>query len=339
MRGFDVTASAPKSVSVLFALGDDATRAAVLDAHDAAVAAMVDWIEDHAHTRYRIGGQVATFDAEGIVAACFRQHTSRALDPQLHTHVVIANRVVADDGRWLALDARTIKCDQRTLSALYHAGLRAELTRSLGVAWARAGQRHRRDGRRPRRRAGRVLVPHQGGGGAHRGQARALRRDLRARPPTPRERWRLEREAVTDSRPAKAHGVDACVAARRVGRSGRPPSATTPSASIGAAVSEPTTGRAHGRRDTGARSSTGPSRRWPRRSRRGGRPSWSGSWPRPCPPTVAIDRRDPGAVAATSWPSEVDRRAPGRHLPARPRRRGRCAATAGPSPSPPSTGP
>ena len=97
---------------------------------------MVDWIEDHAHTRYRIGGQVRTLDAEGIAAACFRQHTSRALDPQLHTHVVIANRVVADDGRWLALDARTIKLDQRSLSALYHASLRAELTRSLGVEWA-----------------------------------------------------------------------------------------------------------------------------------------------------------------------------------------------------------
>ncbi len=78
---------------------------------------MVDWIERHAHTRYRINGQVAVVDAEGIVAAAFRQHTSRALDPQLHTHVVIANRVRSDDGRWLALDARTIKVDQRTLSA------------------------------------------------------------------------------------------------------------------------------------------------------------------------------------------------------------------------------
>src|SRR5690606_7586918 len=63
------------------------------------------------------------------------QHTSRKLDPQLHTHAVIANRVRAPDGRWLALDARTIKIDQRTLSALYHANLRSELTRRLGVRW------------------------------------------------------------------------------------------------------------------------------------------------------------------------------------------------------------
>ena len=82
VRGFDVTASAPKSVSVLFALGDDATRAAVLEAHDTAVAAMVDWIEAHSHTRYRIDGQVATVDAEGIAVAAFRQHPAEPSTPR-----------------------------------------------------------------------------------------------------------------------------------------------------------------------------------------------------------------------------------------------------------------
>jgi len=103
VRGFDVTASAPKSVSVLWALGDEGVQRAVLDAHDTAVRELAGWIEAHAHTRYRIGGEVAVVDAEGIVAAAFRQHTSRALDPQLHTHLVIANRVKSPDGRWLAL--------------------------------------------------------------------------------------------------------------------------------------------------------------------------------------------------------------------------------------------
>ncbi len=74
-------------------------------------------------------------DAEGIVAAAFRQHTSRALDPQLHTHLLIANRVKSPDGRWLALDGRLIKHDQQSLSAIYHACLRSELTRRLGVRW------------------------------------------------------------------------------------------------------------------------------------------------------------------------------------------------------------
>ena len=208
VRGFDVTASAPKSASVLFAVGDDATRTAILDAHDAAVASMVDWIEAHAHTRYRIDGQVATLDADGIAAACFRQHTSRALDPQLHTHVVIANRVASDDGRWLALDARTIKFDQRTLSAIYHASLRAELTRSLGVAWEEPvnGIAEMRDVPRDvceefssRTRAVEYRIEEK------------LERfsEQMQRDPTPRERWRLEREAVTDSRPPKSHGDDA----------------------------------------------------------------------------------------------------------------------------------
>ena len=71
MRGFDVTASAPKSVSVLFALGDRDVRREVVASHDAPVAALQGWIETHAHTRYRIGGEVAIVDASGIVAAGF----------------------------------------------------------------------------------------------------------------------------------------------------------------------------------------------------------------------------------------------------------------------------
>jgi conjugative relaxase-like TrwC/TraI family protein len=78
VRGFDVTCSEPKSASVMFALGGDDVRRQVLASHDAAVAALAGWIERHAHTRFRIGGEVAVVDAEGIVAAAFRQHTSGA---------------------------------------------------------------------------------------------------------------------------------------------------------------------------------------------------------------------------------------------------------------------
>ncbi|MGH9164642.1 MAG: MobF family relaxase, partial [Acidimicrobiales bacterium] len=202
VRGYDVTCSAPKSASVLFAVADGAIRQQVLEAHDAAVAGVVDWIERHAHCRYRIGGRVAILDAEGIGAAVFRQHTSRALDPHLHSHVVIVNRVVSPDGRWLALDGRTIKRDQRSLSALYHAGLRAELTGRLGVGWREPvnGIAEMADidadvlGEFSKRT---VAV-----------EARIeekLERFVEAleRPPTPRERWKLEREAVLDSRPPK----------------------------------------------------------------------------------------------------------------------------------------
>jgi len=181
-----------------------------LTLHDAAVTALAGWIERHAHTRYRIGGKVSTVDAEGIVAAAFRQHTSRALDPQLHTHLVIANRVKSPDGRWLALDGRLIKHDQQSLSAMYHAGLRAELTRRLGVRWhaPEHGIAEIRDVTDD------VLVEFSS-------RTADVRRriddkldrfaETMGREPTPRERWRLEREAAIDSRPAKAHSLDADV--------------------------------------------------------------------------------------------------------------------------------
>ncbi len=208
VRGFDITANAPKSVSVLFAVGDDFIRHEALASHDAAVAAMIRWIEAHAHTRFRISGEVAVVDAEGIVAATFRQHTSRALDPHLHTHVVVANRVRSPDGRWLALDARILKLDQRTLSAMYHATLRTELTARLGVHWEPVvngiaeidgvdktvleefSSRTTDVARRLDEKLDRFI-------------------DTMKRDPTPRERWQLEREAVVESRPAKAHGIEA----------------------------------------------------------------------------------------------------------------------------------
>ncbi|MCU1392579.1 MAG: conjugal transfer protein [Ilumatobacteraceae bacterium] len=208
VRGFDVTASAPKSVSVMFALGDADTRHEVLAAHDASVTALAGWIERHAHTRFRIGGDVAIVDAKGIVAAAFRQHTSRALDPQLHTHLVIPNRVMSPDGRWLALDARLIKLDQQSLSAIYHAGLRSELTRRLGVRWHQPehGIAEIRDVPDP------VLVEFSARtADVRRRTDEKLNRfiDTMEREPSPRERWQLEREAAIDSRPAKAKSVNA----------------------------------------------------------------------------------------------------------------------------------
>ncbi len=210
VRGFDVTASSPKSVSVLWAVGDDHVRAEVLAAHDAAVAAVAGWIEAHAHTRYRVSGEVVVVDAEGIVAAGFRQHTSRALDPQLHTHLVVANRVKSPAGRWLALDARTLKRDQRTLSALFHAAERAELTRRLGVEWGPVVNGIAEIAGIDRRVVEEFST---------RTKAVQLRlsdkldrfTDTMGREPTPRERWQLEREAAVDSRPAKDHAVNATV--------------------------------------------------------------------------------------------------------------------------------
>ena len=71
----------------------------------------------------------------GVTAAAFRQHTSRTVDPQLHTHAVISSKVQDDTGKWLALDARFLKYQQRTIGWVYDAALRTELTARLGVGW------------------------------------------------------------------------------------------------------------------------------------------------------------------------------------------------------------
>jgi conjugative relaxase-like TrwC/TraI family protein len=210
VRGYDATFSAPKSVSVLFGLGDEEIRHQVVEAHERAVEAVLGWVESHAHTRMRHHGHVVTVDAEGIMVGVFRQHTSRAADPQLHTHLVIANRVRSPDRRWLALDARTIKHDQRTLSALYHAGLRAELTRRLGVRWE--VPEHGITEVADVAEGVRIEFSRRSGDVQRRTDEKLDRfADAMGREPTPRERWRLEREAVVDSRPAKPRALDADV--------------------------------------------------------------------------------------------------------------------------------
>jgi conjugative relaxase-like TrwC/TraI family protein len=133
--GFDVTFSAPKSASLLYALGDEQTRAAIRTAHDAAVADALDYLERAACKVRRGRNGVRTYDGAGFVAAAFRQRTSRAGDPQLHTQVVTANMTAGPDGRWTALDGRLVYLHAKTAGTLYQAALRDQLVRSLGVRW------------------------------------------------------------------------------------------------------------------------------------------------------------------------------------------------------------
>ncbi|WP_350170096.1 MobF family relaxase [Ilumatobacter fluminis] len=133
VAGFDATFSAPKSLSVWWALTGDERLA---ECHDVAVAAVVEYLERYGSTtRIRSNGGRLHPDTNGLTAAVFRQTTSRLDDPQLHTHVVISAKVCTDDGRWYALDAKTLKGFQRALGGLYQSVLRAEVTARFGVAW------------------------------------------------------------------------------------------------------------------------------------------------------------------------------------------------------------
>ncbi len=140
--GFDLTFSAPKSVSVLFGLGDAEVSREVRGAHEAAVAGALGYMERQGAVARRGHGGAESVLGNGFVAAAFRHRTSRAGDPQLHTHVLVANMTRGPDGRWTALDARRLYVNAKTGGYLYQAQLRAELTRRLGVEWGpvRRGQ-------------------------------------------------------------------------------------------------------------------------------------------------------------------------------------------------------
>jgi conjugative relaxase-like TrwC/TraI family protein len=139
VAGFDLVFSPPKSVSLLHALGAEDTRRAVNEAHTAAWQASLGYLEDEACITRRGKNGVLREHGGGFVAAAYQHRTSRALDPHLHTHVIVANMTLtAGDGEWRALDGEAILKTYRLAAGyLYQAHLRSELSRSLGVEWDR----------------------------------------------------------------------------------------------------------------------------------------------------------------------------------------------------------
>lgn len=132
--GFDLTFSVPKSVSVLWALSSRALQNEILQAHNDAVSATLQWLETYViHTRAGRNG-VAHLGTHGAIAAAFDHWESRAGDPQLHTHMVIANRVQrVTDGAWVTLDSRTLYKAAVAASEHYNGLLFDALHRNLGT--------------------------------------------------------------------------------------------------------------------------------------------------------------------------------------------------------------
>ena len=134
VTGWDVTYSPPKSVSVLHAAGDPRIAGETLAAHRTAMGSALGYLESEACWTRRGAGGSTRLVGEGFVGAEFVHRVSRAGDAQLHSPVVIANMTRAD-GRWTTLDGKALYAHLKTASALYHAELRAEMTRRLGVEW------------------------------------------------------------------------------------------------------------------------------------------------------------------------------------------------------------
>ena len=133
--GFDLTFSVPKSVSVLWALSPRALQNQILQTHHDTVNATLQWLEESViHTRAGRNG-VAHLCTRGAIAAAFDHWESRAGDPQLHTHLVIANRVQRiTDGAWVTLDSRTLYKAAVAASEHYNGLLFDALHRNLGTA-------------------------------------------------------------------------------------------------------------------------------------------------------------------------------------------------------------
>jgi conjugative relaxase-like TrwC/TraI family protein len=138
--GYDLTFSAPKSVSVVFGIAEGETQRRVVDAHRVAVDAALTYLEKEAVRVRRGRGGHRVIEADGLLAAAFDHRTSRAGDPQLHTHVLIANKSRGVDGRWSALDGRLIYAHAKTAGYVYQAILRAELSDRLNIGWTRRMQ-------------------------------------------------------------------------------------------------------------------------------------------------------------------------------------------------------
>lgn len=136
VAGFDLTFSVPKSVSVAWALADQPTRARIHAAHRRALEAVIAYGESQVFaTRTGHAGAISE-DVRGVVATAFDHWDSRAGDPQLHTHVVVLNRVQsAVDGQWRTLDSKALFRAAVGMSELYNGLLADELTRDLGWVW------------------------------------------------------------------------------------------------------------------------------------------------------------------------------------------------------------
>jgi conjugative relaxase-like TrwC/TraI family protein len=208
VAAFDLTFSPVKSVSTLWAVADTQVAAQIEQAHHAAVHDALQFLEQHAlFTREGPQG-IRQVNVRGLIAAAFTHRDSRASDPDLHTHVAVANKVQTLGGRWLSIDGRVLFKATVAASETYNTALEHHLRDRLGVRFA---DRPDTDPRKPpvreivgvdpalnqRWSTRRVLIKDRQGVLASRFQ-----RD-HGRPPTPVEALQLAQQATLETREAK----------------------------------------------------------------------------------------------------------------------------------------
>jgi conjugative relaxase-like TrwC/TraI family protein len=208
VAGYDLTYSPVKSVSTLWAVADPTVAAAIERAHQAAVKDALRFIEKHAlFTRTGPHG-IRQVNVRGLVATAFTHRDSRAGDPDLHTHVAVANKVQTVDGRWLSIDGRVLFKANVAASETYNTALEQRLRDSLGVRFAE------RPGTDPGKRPIREIVgvdprlnqrwsTRRAHINTRRGELAIQFQHDHGRPPTPVEALHLAQQATLETRDAK----------------------------------------------------------------------------------------------------------------------------------------
>ena len=208
VAGYDLTFSPVKSVSTLWAVADPAVAAAIEGAHQAAVKDALMFIEEHALFT-RTGPQgIRQVNVRGLVATAFTHRDSRAGDPDLHTHVAVANKVQTLDGRWLSIDGRVLFKANVAASETYNTALEQHLRETLGVRFAE------RPGTDPAKRPIREIVgvdprlnqrwsTRRAHINTRRGELAIQFQQDHGRPPTPVEALHLAQQATLETRDAK----------------------------------------------------------------------------------------------------------------------------------------
>jgi conjugative relaxase-like TrwC/TraI family protein len=208
VAGYDLTFSPVKSVSTLWAVADAAVAAAIERAHQDAVQDALTFIETHALFT-RTGPQgIRQVNVRGLIATAFTHRDSRAGDPDLHTHVAVANKVQTLDGRWLSIDGRVLFKANVAASETYNTALEQHLRDGLGVRFAE------RPGTDPAKRPIREIVGVEPRlnqrWSTRRTQINTRRSELairfqqdHGRPPTPVEALHLAQQATLETRDAK----------------------------------------------------------------------------------------------------------------------------------------
>lgn len=133
VSAYDFTFSPVKSISVVWALADEETATKIARCHHRAVAEALAWAEANI-VRTRMGkAGIAQVETHGLVASEFTHFDTRAGDPDLHSHVLISNKVQGKDGKWRTLDGRTLFTHHQAISAHYDAVLNQILSEELGI--------------------------------------------------------------------------------------------------------------------------------------------------------------------------------------------------------------